>query len=467
MRNLVTALLLFCGFAAAADNGAIAIRNAKIVTVSGAVIAKGTVVVRSGLIQDVGPNVAIPADAVVIDGEGLTVYPGLVDALSTWGMPGTGAATTGGRGGRGAAATAAPAAAATPAAPPARGPEDRPLTTSWIKAADEIQPSDKRIEAARSAGFTTAAVWPTRGFFAGQGSLVDLLSDEKAGEMVLIPSLGQYISLTRAGGAPVQGGAFPSALMGAIAYVRQIYLDADHYQLVKDAYAKNPRGMQRPEYDRALEGVIESKRILLPANRWVEVDRMIHFAAELKQPAIYYGLREGFEDRSVKYLKDAHATVLVSLKWPEQPRDEDPEAEEPYRQLVIREKAPTTPAVLQKNGIKFALYSDGIDTPRDLQRAIKKAIDNGLSREDALRALTLSPAEIYGVQDRLGSIEKGKIANLTVTKGEIFDDRTKIEFVLVDGNKYVPAPEPAPAGRGGGATAPSGPNGVKKSGVNQ
>jgi len=106
--------------------------------------------------------------------------------------------------------------------------------------------------------------------------------------------------------------------------------------------------------------------------------------------------------------------------------------------MVVREKAPTTPAVLKKNGIKFALYSDGLDAPRDLQRAIKKAIDNGLFPRGRFAALTLSPAEIYGVQDRLGSIEKGKIANLVVTKGEIFDDRTKIEFVLVDGNKYVP-----------------------------
>jgi len=455
MRNLFTALLVFCGCAAAAGNEAIAIRNAKIVTVSGPVINKGTVLVRNGLIQEVGENVTIPADAIVVDGEGMTVYPGMVDALSTWGMPGAAAGARGG--GRGAAT----AVAAAPAAPPARGPEDRPSTTSWIKAADEIQAGDKRIETARNAGFTTAAVWPTRGFFAGQGSLIDLLSGEKAGEMVLVPSLGQYISVTRAGGGGGMGGGFPSALMGAIAYIRQIYLDADHYQLVKDAYAKNPRGMQRPEYDRALEGVLESKRILLPANRWVEVDRMIHFAAELKQPAIYYGLREGFEDRSVKYLKDANATVLVSLKWPEKARDQDPEAEDPYRQMVLREKAPTTPAVLRKAGIKFALYSDGLDAPRDLQRAVKKAIDNGLSREDAVRALTLSPAEIYGVQDRLGSIEKGKIANLVVTKGELFDDRTKIEFVLVDGNKYVPAPEVPTGGRGGSATAAT-PNGVNR-----
>ena len=118
MRNFLTALLVFCGCASAADNTAIAIRNAKIVTVSGPVINKGTVIVRNGLIQEVGENVAIPADAVVIDGEGMTVYPGLVDALSTWGMPGAAAAGGAARGGGGRGATT-PAAAATPAAPQA------------------------------------------------------------------------------------------------------------------------------------------------------------------------------------------------------------------------------------------------------------------------------------------------------------------------------------------------------------
>ena len=80
--------------------------------------------------------------------------------------------------------------------------------------------------------------------------------------------------------------------MGVIAYIRQVYLDADHYKLVKEAYAKDPRGMERPEYDRALEGVLASPRILLPANRLVEEDRMLRFAAELKQPTIIYGGRE-------------------------------------------------------------------------------------------------------------------------------------------------------------------------------
>ncbi len=436
MKHLLIPLLAAVALVGQPQPTSVAIRNAKIVTVSGPTIAKGTVVLRNGLIESVGDNVQPPSDALVIDGEGMTVYPGLIDALSTWGMPGTAPAANG-RGGRG--ATTQPTTIV-PAPPPSRGPEDRPQTTSWIKAVEEIQPNDRRIEQARSAGFSTAFVFPTRGIFAGQGSAVNL-AGAKAEEMVLVPSLGQYISLTARG----FGGGFPSALMGYIAYVRQIYLDADHYKLVKDAYEKNPRGMKRPEYDRALEGVLESKRILLPANRWVEVQRMVKFAAELKQPAILYGLREGFDKRSTDYLKST--PVLVSLKWPEKARDSDPDEVEPMRTLEVREKAPTSPQALKQAGVKFAFYSDGLDQPRDIQRAVKKAIDAGLSREDAVRALTLSPAEIYGLSDRLGSIEKGKIANLVVTRGEIFDDRTRIEMIFVDGKKFTPAPE-AP-GRGG------------------
>ncbi|HLX45349.1 MAG TPA: amidohydrolase family protein [Bryobacteraceae bacterium] len=432
MKNLAATLIVFYACAAAQPQPtAVAIRNARIVTVSGSPIAKGTIVIRNGLIEAVGDSIQAPSDALVIDGEGLTVYPGLVDALSTWGMPGTAA---NGRGGRGAVTPA-------PAAPPSRGPEDRPATTSWIKAADEIQATDRRIEAARNAGFTTAVVFPTRGIFGGQGSIINL-ADAKSEGMVLVPSAGQYITLGRA------TSGYPNALMGSIAYIRQIYLDAEHYRLVKEAYDKNPRGMKRPEYDRALEGVLESKRILLPANREVEIDRMLHFAAELKQPAILYGMREGY--RAAEVLKKSSIPVLVSLKWPAKTADSNPDEVDTYRTLEDREKAPTSPRVLRQAGVKFAFYSDGIDQTRELQRAVKKAIDSGLSREDAVRALTLSPAEIYSVADRLGSLEKGKIANLVVTRGEIFEDRTHVEMVFVDGVKHIPAPEPA--GRGGAPT---------------
>jgi imidazolonepropionase-like amidohydrolase len=428
------------------------------------VIARGTVVVRNGLIEAVGENVQVPADAILVEGEGLTVYPGLIDGLSTWGQPyaGPAASTTAttGRGGRGATTTTTttpPAAAVASAvgAAPARGPEDRPATTSWLKIADEVTFTDRRIESARSAGFTTAVTFPTRGIFAGQGAVIDLLSDAKPGEMVLVPAAGQYISLSRGGGGGGgMGGGFPSALMGVISYIRQIYLDAAHYQLVKDAYAKDPRGVERPVYDRALEGVLESKRILLPANRLVEIDRMLRFAAELKQPAILYGARETFRPEAAALLKKFNAPVLLSMRWPEKSRDADPEDVESMRTLETRDKAASAPMVLQNAGVKYALYSDGMDQPRDLQRAVKKAIDAGLSRGDAIRALTLSPAEIFGVADRLGSIEKGKIGNLVVTRGDLFDDRTKVEMILVDGRKYVPAPDAAPTGGRGATTDP-------------
>ena len=458
MKRLMTALLLFCACAAAQAPPVVAIRSARIVPVSGPVIDKGTVLVRKGLIEAVGANVAIPADAWIVEGDGLTVYPGLIDPLSTVGMPsvaGNSAATAvAGRGTPAVAATAAPAS-------PSRGPEDRPATTSWIKAADELQPSDRRIETARSAGFTTAVAFPTRGIFAGQGSVINLASDERPGDMVVAPAVGQYIALSRGGGGGGFAAGFPNALMGYIAYLRQIYLDADHYKLVKDTYAQNPVGMTRPEYDRALEGVLDSPRILLPANRLVEIDRMLHLAADLKQPVIIYGGRETFRPEAAALLKKFNAPVLLSMRWPEAPRDGDPDEIDSMRTLETRDKAAQAPSILAKAGVKFALYSDGLDAARELQRAVKKALDNGLSREDALRALTLSAAEIYGVSNRLGSIEKGKIANLVVTRGDIFDDRTKVEMTLVDGRKYVPPAEAPSFGTRGATNDPGLKGGVK------
>ena len=447
MKRLTIALLLCCAWALAESPSVVAIRNAKIVTVSGPVISKGTVVVRNGLIEEVGANVQVPAGAWIVDGEGLTVYPGLIDALSTVGMPGAAPAAGATGGGRGQTTTPATPGAAATATPELRsmGPEDRPQTTSWEIAADMISPTDRRIETVRGGGITTAVTFPTRGIFAGQGSVIDLMSDEKAGDMVVESPAGQYISVSGGRGF---GGGFPTSLMGVIAYIRQVYLDIDHYKLVKAAYDKDPRGMQRPEYDRALEGVMASPRILLPANRLVEIDRMLHFADELKQPAILYGGHEGYREGAADLLKKYNVPMLVSLRWPQLPRDVDPESEPLMRTLQTIDQAPAVPEMFEKAGVKFAFYSDGIDTPRDLQHAVKKAIDAGLSREEAIRAMTLAPAQIYGIDNRVGSIEKGKIANLVVTRGELFDDRTKIEMVFVDGKQYKPAEASPAAGRG-------------------
>jgi imidazolonepropionase-like amidohydrolase len=104
----------------------------------------------------------------------------------------------------------------------------------------------------------------------------------------------------------------------------------------------------------------------------------------------------------------------------------------------MRAKAPSTPGMLAKAQVKFAFYSDGIANPKDVTKAVKKAIDAGLAPADAVRAMTLSAAEIYNVADRLGSIDKGKIANLVVTEGDLFQDRTKVKYVFVDGMKFEP-----------------------------
>ncbi len=426
---------------------AVAIKDAHIVTASGADLPKATVVLRDGLIQDVGANVAIPPNAWVIDGTGLTVYPGFIDGLSTWGIPAAIPPTA--TRAAGAAPQTLPAPATTASATssqPVRGPEDRPQTYSFERAADLVTPTDNRLEAVRAAGFTSAATFPNRGIFEGLGAMIDL-AGERGRDMVVAQPIGQEIVFrTGAGG---MGRSFPSSLMGNIAYVRQLYLDLDHYKQAKQVYAANPTGNRRPEYDHDLEGLSESPRLLLPADEAQQIDRMLSFGHELKMPFVLYGLHEGY--KRLDELKQANVPVLISLKWPTQPRDGDPNDIPNYRDLVMRDQAPGIPGMLVKEGVKFAFYSDGVDTAPELRRAIRKAIDAGLSRADAIRALTLSAAEIYGVSDRLGSIDKGKIANVVVMKGDAFDEKSTIEYVFVDGEQFQPSKESQRGPAGGAA----------------
>ena len=406
----------------AQTSGSYVLQDARVVRVSGPVLERATVVIRDGLIDAVGENIAAPPGAWVIDCKGLTVYPGLIDALSTWGL-------SSGGGGR--------------AGTPAKGPEDRPLNASWTKAADQIVPTDRVIQNVRDAGFTTAVIFPNGNIFSGQGSVVNLAGD-RAGQMVIADSVGQYVTLRTSGGR-----GYPASLLGSIAYVRQIYLDADHYKEARAIYEKHPGGLQRPPYERALEGVLATSLVLLPAEHEVEIARMLSLGKELKRNVVLYGGQEAW--RAVDLLKQAQTPVLISLKYPVKARDADPAEDEPLRVLQFRDKAPSAAGALAQAKVKFAFYSDGVTNPRDLVRAVKKALDAGLKLEDAIRALTLSAAEIYGMADRIGSIDKGKIANLVVADGDLFAEKTKIKYTFVDGAKFEPLPEePAqrPAGKG-------------------
>ena len=446
MKHLITMLLAAASLTYAQAPGPIALRGARVVTVSGPVLEKGTVLLRNGLIEAVGENLDLPKDAWVVDAQGVTVYPGLIDALSTVGLPETPAQTT-----PRAEANAAPATsrfgAQEPAMPLEQGPEFRPFTTTWVRAADLLNPADRHIEETRSAGFTSVVTFPSTGIFAGEGAFLNL-SGEKQGRMVVASPTGQYVTLTAHG-----FGTYPGSLMGVIAYIRQVSFDADHYKLEMQAYASHPVGRKRPNYDRAVEGLLESPRLLLPADNAKQLDRMIRFAAELKRPAVLYGGHEAYKiaDRVAK----SGVPLLVSLKWPEKPKDADPDQEESFRTLELRDRAPSSPAALEKAGARFAFYSGGT-AAKDVRKALKRAIDAGLTEAAAVRALTLSAAEIYGVADRVGSIAPGKIANLLVVKGSLFDEKAKIQYVFIDGVKYEPVPETPPPGDREGRAAPGG-----------
>lgn len=419
-----------------------AIRGVRIVPVNGPVIEKGTVLIRNGVIAAAGAQVDVPASAWIIDGNGLTAYPGLIDALSSWGLPQAPTAQAPQAAGRGAQAPQ-PGQQQAQQQPRSRGPGDRPGTFSWVKAADQVQPSDARISQARSAGFTTAVVFPRQGIVAGHGSVINL-AGKTAGEMVVVPDAGLYLALRPSGYT-----GFPSTPMGIMAYFRQLWLDAEHYRQALALYAADPVNVPRPAYDRALEGILGARRVLLPAAGPVQMERMLQLAADLKAPAVLYGVVQGYD--MAARLKESGTPVILNVRWPTRDRDADPEDVESYRQLKIRDLAPVSPQALSAAGVKWAVSSDGMESPRAILRALKQSIDRGLKREDALRALTLGAAEIFGVADRLGSIERGKIANLVLADGDLFNDSTKVRMVFIDGARYLPEPEAPPQGAPGRA----------------
>jgi imidazolonepropionase-like amidohydrolase len=228
--------------------------------------------------------------------------------------------------------------------------------------------------------------------------------------------------------------------MGAIAYVKQVFFDARHYDEAWAAYQTRPAGQARPSYDRALEPLREALRtrrpVLLPANLAREVPRALAIARETGVAPVLYGVQEGY--RAPAVMARAAAPVLVNADWPARDRDADPDADVPLSTLRLRDRAPTTPGELERAGVRFAFYSGRLTDPRDLLANVRKAIALGLSADGALRALTVAPAEIFGVADRVGSLEPGKIANAVVTDGDLFAPRTTVRYVFVDGRKYEP-----------------------------
>ncbi len=437
---VLVSILIVVGFAEAQRSGTdtYAITNARIVTVSGPVIERGTIVIRDGLIAAVGANTAAPADARIIDGTGLTVYPGLIDSNTSLGIaqpsPSPTATPSPGGGGFGQLRQQVFLSALNSSQPPGLQPE--------VRADDYLQPGGDQIEAARNLGITTALSAPRTGIWMGQSALINLAGDNTQ-QMIVRSPVAMHVGFT-----PLRGGSYPNSLMGVFAALRQMLLDADRYREARQAYERSPRGTRRPQQDRSLEALLPvldgSMPVVMYADREREIARALDLAKEFKLRAIIAGGMEA--DKLANRLRDENVPVLLSLNFPRRTTANVPEAD-PESLRVLRERvaAPKTAGRLVAGRVRFALQSGALTNTSDFTTNVSRAIENGLSRQDAVRALTLWPAEIFGVADRLGSIEVGKIANLTITRGDLFARDTRLAHLFIDGREIDLRSTPSPA----------------------
>ncbi len=172
-----------------------------------------------------------------------------------------------------------------------------------------------------------------------------------------------------------------------------------------------------------------------------DILRALDMAKSFKLDPIITDAREA--DQVAVDIKSANARVIFSLNFPTKPETLAPDADEPLRTLRMRANTPKVPAALDKAGVVFAFESAGLSEPKDFIKNAAKTVQQGLSRDEALKALTIDAATIAGAADRLGSLEVGKVANLLVTEGDLFDEKMTIKHVFVEGrpvNLDIPNP---------------------------
>ncbi len=433
------------------------VRGARIFTAAGAPIENGTIVLRNGVIEDIGAGVAAPADAVVIEGNGMNVYPGLIDMGNEAPLD-TGDAPTGGRGGAPTFATLEEAERA----------KRVTIMRPDFKSADNLRTSSNpALTQLASAGVTTVLAVPSGGIFKGQSALVNVvipaddpqigsLADYRKGLGVVKSPVAMHINMAGRGG----GQGYPNSLLGSIAFTRQGLLDA---QWQRDAAAhftrtggRGPRPLIEPALDSLQPALARQMPSAFDAMEPREIDRVLAMAAEFNLDPIVVGA-SGAAERTAE-LQKAKARVILSANFPTGRGGGGGAGGGGGRgggggpslaQLKAQAAAPKTPAALAQANVPFAVTSGGANPSefvRNMGRAIK---EGGLAADAALRAVTIDAARLAGAADRVGSLEKGKIANLVVTQGDIFDGGT-VRHVFIDGRPVDLEASGAPAGGRGG-----------------
>ncbi len=392
-----------------------AVKDCRIVTQAGPPIDKGTVVIRDGLIEAAGKNIGIPADAEVIDGDTLTVYPGLIDALgkSLLKLPErefdqtkmlTGQYTD----------------------------EDRGINPGF-KAFDHFEITKSALEKYHRAGFTAVQVMPERGVFTGQASVFSLSGTDKNADIILQDTcLGVGFSVS-------SFMVYPSSLMGVVAMLRQEFSDAAYFDNHNARWTAEMNGIARPPYsakhDMLSDYAAGRKPVVFLCRNQYDILRAIDLAAELNLE--YFLCDNGNEAfRVIPELKKAKARVLLPLAFKVPTTSIHAQMGRDIRDRAEKELYPKNPAQLAEAGIPFAFSSFGTDDPGSYLEAVQKAIENGLPLQKALDALTIEAAKFLKVDKVLGSIEPGKMANLTLVEGDILTKEAKVLVVFADGKKF-------------------------------
>ena len=394
--------------------GVFAIRNVHIVTVSGPDIENGTVLIRDGKIEAVGTTVNVPSGAQVIEGRGLSVYPGMIDAGTSMGL------------------VEVPQGA--------NGTVDLSEVGDFnpnAKAIIAVNPHSAHIAVTRVEGVTNTVTAPTGGLISGQAALINLLGTAPK-EMAVVPYAALVINYPRIGGGGGGFGGFqqqPANLSETLEanarqleQIRKMLRDAEAYGRAQDAYAKD-RSLPRPDHNVVLEAMVPYVRgeqpVMFRAAREAEIRGAIRFAEEMKLKPIIVGGDDAAKVASL--LKEKNVPVILTGIFSLPLREDDA-----YDSLY------ETASKLQQAGVLFAI-STGDSGPevRNLPQYAGMAAAYGLSKPDALKAVTLYPAQIMKVADRLGSVEAGKMANLVVTDGDLLEVRTHIRYLFIDGRLVV------------------------------
>ncbi len=408
--------LLVTAAAPAADPSAvtgevIAIKDGRILTVTKGAIERGTVLIRGDKIEAVGANIPIPPGARVIDARGMTVYPGLIDSNTGLGLV---------------------EVSLEPATVDRIEPSDE--ITPQMRVVDALHAESELIPVTRLNGITAAIVSPGEtNTMAGLSSLI-LLDGKTADEMVMVPDIALNLNF---GPQARRRDKFPETRMGMIAQMRQVFLDArDYGQRKARAEAGLPaggaaekeeegRGARPFKHDLKLEAllpVLEGKRpVILAASEPSEIKTIMALAKEFNLRVIL---------SHVTHAQDI-LNEIASWKVPVLlgPIYDMPKEEQRY-DSVFR-----LPAELSRRGVKIAFQSADSHNVRNLPYQAGYAVAYGLPYDEAIKGLTIYPAEIWGVGDKLGSLEPGKLANVVVATGDPLEPRTDVKYVFIKGRE--------------------------------